>query len=102
MMSRKRLFLLATLCVSSLGLWSGWAEDSKPALPEGDRYLLLDSRIIDKVENAHLTVGVVQKDENNPLFGEDKPWEPRFDNPYLSVIYDEEEKIFKEKLYGKK
>jgi len=62
---------------------------------ERDRYLLLDSRIIDKVENAHLTVGVVQKDENNPLFGEDKPWEPRFDNPYLSVIYDEEEKVFK-------
>ena len=62
---------------------------------ERDRYLLLDSRIIDSVENAHLTVGVVQKDHNNPLFGEDKPWEPRFDNPYLSVIYDEEEKIFK-------
>lgn len=62
---------------------------------ERDRYLLLDARIIDKVENAHLTVGVVQKDENNPLFGEDKPWEPRFDNPYCSIIYDEEEEIFK-------
>jgi hypothetical protein len=62
---------------------------------ERDRYLLLDSRIIDKVENAHLTVGVVQKDDNNPLFGEDKPWEPRFDNPYLSVVYDQEEKVFK-------
>jgi len=60
-----------------------------------DRYLLLDSRIIDQVENAHLTVGVVQKDENNPLFKEDKPWEPRFDNPYCSIIYDEEERIFK-------
>jgi hypothetical protein len=60
-----------------------------------DRYLLLDSRIIDKVENAHLTVGVVHKDENNPLFKEDKPWEPRFDNPYLSIIYDEDEEIFK-------
>jgi hypothetical protein len=60
-----------------------------------DRYLLLDSRIIDQTENVQLTVGVVEKDQNNPLFGEDKPWEPRFDNPYLSIIYDEEEKIYK-------
>jgi len=60
-----------------------------------DRYLVLDWRVIESTENAELTVGVVQKDKNNPLFGEDKPWEPRFDNPYCSVIYDEEEKIYK-------
>lgn len=59
------------------------------------RYLLLDSRIIEKTGNVQLTVGVVHKDENNPLFGEDKAWEPRFDNPYCSIIYDEEEQIFK-------
>jgi len=60
-----------------------------------DRYLVLDSRIIDKTDNVELTVGVVDKDPRNPLFKEDKPWEPRFDNPYCSVIYDEEEKIWK-------
>jgi len=60
-----------------------------------DRYLLLDSRIIESTDNAELTIGVVLKDKNNPLFKEDKPWEPRFDNPYSSVIYDEEEKIYK-------
>jgi len=60
-----------------------------------DRYLLLDSRIIESTDNVELTVGVVQKDKNNPLFREDKPWEPRFDNPYCSVIYDEEERIYK-------
>jgi len=60
-----------------------------------DRYLVLDSRIIAEAVNAQLTVGVVQKDENNPLFREDKPWEPRFDNPYSSVIYDRQEKIYK-------
>ena len=59
------------------------------------RYLLLDSRIIESTDNAKLTVGTVRKDKNNPLFKEDKPWEPRFDNPYCSVIYDEEEKIYK-------
>ena len=46
-------------------------------------------------ENAKLTVGAVRKDENDPLFREDKPWEPNFDNPYSSVIYDEEEKTYK-------
>ena len=60
-----------------------------------ERYLLLDSRIIDSTENVQLTVGVVHKDENNPLFKEDKPWEPRFDNPYCSILYDEEENIYK-------
>ncbi len=59
------------------------------------RYLLLDSRIIESTDNAKLTVGAVRKDKNNPLFREDKPWEPRFDNPYCSVIYDEEAKLYK-------
>ena len=59
-----------------------------------DRYLVLDSRIIEAVHNVELTVGVAHKDRNNPLFKEDKPWEPRFDNPYCSVIYDQEERDF--------
>jgi hypothetical protein len=71
---------------------SGEAEDK---VFKRDRYLVLDSRIIESKENMQLTVGVAHKDENNPLFKEDKPWEPRFDNPYCSVIYDEEDKIFK-------
>ena len=60
-----------------------------------DRYLVLDSRVIEKTDNAQLTAGTVRKDPNNPLFKEDKPWEPRFDNPYCSVIYDDQEKIYK-------
>ena len=58
------------------------------------RFLLLDSRVIESTENAKLTVGAVRKDKNNPLFREDKPWEPRFDDLYANVIYDEEEKIY--------
>ncbi|MCH8046844.1 MAG: serine hydrolase [Planctomycetes bacterium] len=60
-----------------------------------NRYLVLDSRIIESKENAKLTPGVVKKNENNPLFVEDKPWEPRYDNMYPNVIYDEEEKLYK-------
>jgi len=70
-------------------------ENQSAGVPKRDRYLLLDFRIIESTENAQLTVGVVQKDKYNPLFKEDKPWEPRFDNPYCSVIYDEKEKIYK-------
>ena len=66
---------------------------------EGDsirnRFLLLDSRIIDSVEDAQLVPGTVLKHKSNPLFTEDKPWEKRFDNLYGNVIYDEEESIYK-------
>jgi hypothetical protein len=63
--------------------------------PRRDRYLLLDSRIIEDTENAKLTIGTVQKDRRNPLFKEDKPWEPRFDNLYANVLYDEDEDLYK-------
>jgi len=62
---------------------------------QDSRYLLLDSRIIDKTENTVLTVGTVHKYEGNPLFGQDKPWEKRFDNLYGNVMYDNEEKLYK-------
>lgn len=59
------------------------------------KHLLLDSRLIDRTENARLTLGTVKKDPANPLFGEEKPWEPRFDNLYPNVMYDEQEKLYK-------
>ena len=59
------------------------------------RFLLLDERNVDRVENAKLTVGRVEKHERNPLFAENKPWEPRFDNLYANVLYDEEEGLYK-------
>jgi len=59
------------------------------------KYLLLDSRIIENVRDAKLTLGEIKKHPANPLFGEDKPWEPRFDNVYANVIYDEEDKLYK-------
>jgi len=68
---------------------------NKSAGYERDRYLLLDSRIIENAENAKLTIGKVQKHAANPLFEEDKPWEKRFDNLYANVIYDKQEKIYK-------
>ena len=59
------------------------------------KYLLLDSRIINTTENVSLRVGNASKHPANPLFGEDKPWEVRYDNLYPNVIFDEDERIFK-------
>ena len=52
------------------------------------KYLLLDSRVIKHSENCKLTLGKVTKSKNNPLFTEDKLWEPRFDNLYANIIFD--------------
>ncbi len=65
------------------------------AARERDRYLLLDSRIIDRAENAVLRVGTARKHPANPLFGEEHPWEARFDNVYPNVTLDREEGVYK-------
>jgi len=52
------------------------------------RYLLLDRRIVERAEGVELKVGRVEKDRRNPLFGEDKHWEVRFDNLYANVLRD--------------
>jgi len=90
----RNTFVLISFALAGLSTHV-WANQPGKSPVRRDRYLLLDSRIIKSTDNAKLTVGAVLKDKNNPLFKEDKPWEPRFDNPYCSVIYDEEEKIYK-------
>ncbi len=91
----QQIMAILILAAAMFGGAGATAADAAQAATKCDRYLLLDSRIIESKKNVQLTVGVVQKDKNNPLFKEDKPWEPRFDNPYSSVIYDDEEKIYK-------
>lgn len=60
-----------------------------------NKHLLLDPRVIDSLEDAHLVIGQVKKASSNPLFIEDKPWEVRFDNLYANVIYDADEGLYK-------
>ena len=59
------------------------------------KYLLLDSHIVEHVDNLELVLGKVEKDKQNPLFGEDRPWEVRFDNLYPNIIFDEEENLYR-------
>ena len=63
--------------------------------PRRRRYLLLDARIVAGVQNAELTLGTVRKHGGNPLFGEDRPWEKRFDNLYANIAYDDREGTYK-------
>ena len=60
-----------------------------------ENYLLLDDRVVDRTENAHLAVGKAVKHPANPLFKEDRTWEVRFDNLYPNVLYDAEAKLYK-------
>jgi hypothetical protein len=50
--------------------------------------LLLDSRLVESAEHAHLALGTVVKHPANPLFGEEHPWEARFDNLSPNVVWD--------------
>ncbi len=59
-----------------------------------EKYLLLDTRVIQRIENARLALGQVEKAPQNPLFGEDRVWEPRFDNLYANVIYNPERGLY--------
>lgn len=60
-----------------------------------DKLLVLDSRVIERAENARLVPGKVMKHAGNPLFQADKPWENSLNNLYPNVIWDEEERVFK-------
>ncbi|MBI3119692.1 MAG: hypothetical protein HYZ00_13440 [Candidatus Hydrogenedentes bacterium] len=59
------------------------------------KFPLLDSRIVHEVQGAHLALGTVQKHPANPLFGEDKPWEVRFDNLYANILLDPADGLYK-------
>jgi len=71
-----------------------WGDDTV-AQPERTRFLVLDARIIDEINDARLTVGKVEKHPRNPLFKEDRPWEPRFDNLYANILFDEQGQRYK-------
>lgn len=60
-----------------------------------ERYLVLDTRVIDDADDARLSVTAATRSTANPLFGEDRPWEMRFDNLYPNVLWDAQEEIFK-------
>ena len=91
-------FRLMWITAAILLAGTGCGEKETPPSSDGDsttsRYLLLDDRVVEETNNVRLTVGTVKKHEANPLFGEDKPWEPRFDNLYPNILYDAEQQLY--------
>ncbi len=63
--------------------------------PDPTKQLVLDSRVIQSVTNAKLTLGTVEKEPRNPLFHADQPWENALNNLYPNVLWDERERVFK-------
>lgn len=51
---------------------------------------LFNTRVIKQSEGVQTVLGTVRKHTANPLFGEDRPWEVRFDNLYANVLYDDD------------
>lgn len=59
------------------------------------KQLVLDTRVIERAENARLVVGTVVKEPRNPLLPADRPWENATNNLYPNVLWDEQERTFK-------
>ena len=64
-------------------------------MQKSQRYLLMDPRVVERTIDAHLVLGKAHKHPGNPLFGEDRPWEDRYDNGYPNVILDEQDGLYK-------
>ena len=90
----RKLTMVAVVALT-LTMFAGGFAMADDATGRRARFLVLDSRVVESTENLQLTLGAVRKYEGNPLFVEDKPWEASLNNPYLSIIYDQEDKIYK-------
>ena len=60
-----------------------------------NRYLLLDTSLWAQADHLTVTPGRARKASQNPLFGEDMPWEVRHDNLYANVIFDRTDNLYK-------
>ena len=63
--------------------------------PDESKLLMLDTRVIERSENARLVLGVPEKEARNPLLPSDQPWENATNNYYPNVLWDEEAREWK-------
>lgn len=88
----KRKLLSQAILLSVLSLQSA---EPVLLLPEEDKLLMLDSRVIERIENARLVPGVPEKATENPLLPSDQPWENATNNYYPNVTWDAGAKLWK-------
>lgn len=90
MSSRYLLFGLAALLAESL-----FAAEPRLVAPDEAKLLMLDTRVIERVENARLVLGTPEKESRNPLLPSDQPWENATNNYYPNVHWDAGERLWK-------
>jgi len=66
-----------------------------PAFAAAEKFLLLDVFDAAHSVNTVLAPGPVEKFPGNPLLRQEHPWEPSFDNLCPSLLWDEEEQVYK-------
>jgi len=85
------MLLFAVASATSTETAIGWPHrDATTGALRHSALSLLSGSAASNAAAANLTmvIGTVQKHPGNPLFVQDKPWEPRLDNGYPNVVYD--------------
>ncbi len=72
-----------------------WLATGDPLLAKEIKTLLLDTTKIERMQNIRMAPGQAKKSAANPLFGEEHPWEARYDNLYPNIVWDESEQLYK-------
>ena len=72
-----------------------WTAAPKTSVSDPAHLMLLDRRVVERVENAKLHVGTPLKHPKNPLLVPDKPWENATNNVYPNVIWDPQAGLWK-------
>lgn len=90
-----------TTCIACLKRsWTTLIVVAEPAAQKavdtgGQAQLLLDDHVIERTENLKRTVHQPQAHPQNPLLDADKPWEFTCVTLWGTVLYDEQDGIFK-------
>ena len=73
----------------------GPARDAPRKLTPGAPQIFVDMSDVEKVDNIQQRFHTAEKHPDNPVIFAQHPWERAGGGPAASVIYDEEEKVFK-------
>jgi len=84
--------LPALICVAFL---VPAAASARPLHIAQERQLFVDDYIVEGVENVAFTLHQPEKHPGNPVLLADKPWEAKSVALYGTVLFDDEEKLFK-------
>ena len=87
-------YLIPTVALST-SRGEGPARDVPRKLTPGAPQIFVDMSDVEEVDNIQQRFHTAEKHPNNPVIFAQHPWERAGGGPCASVIYDDEEKIFK-------